>query len=515
VPVLVFVGFLAVYLLTAPGRISSTDPWTRYAVAVGLVEYGRPALPAPLHPGAHWVVPGRDGAAYSYFGIGQSLVFAPLYWLGRSIRDLTGNEASDWPAVVASFANTLVGAALAVAVFGLARQLGHSGRVALGAAALCGFGTTVWDATRENHDHLIEAAALATSLAALAFGLRRGSRAAVLAAGGAFGGGLLTRLSAVFGLPGALLLLATGLGVSRTRRERVRDAGWFAAGVMPAAVFVLWYNALRFGSPFATGYESKPLHWLGTPLHRGIATLLISPGSGFLWYVPLTLAVPFMVPWLYRRAPRFCQGLGVIALGYVLGYGQFQGLGLWPWNWGPRYLVPLMPLVAVTWAEALARWTALARARRLALGTLIAVSVTVQGLAATASPLRTGVLAMVAGVGDARDGTWRPVWSPLTLQGSHVLNAVRHLRSGTALESPAEPVPAEQRLARDLGLNSVDWWWVRALHRGASRLWLLAPVALGALALTSLGGVWWLTAERTQPPAGDRPATGARHRDIE
>jgi hypothetical protein len=139
----------------------------------------------------------------------------------------------------------------------------------------------------------------------------------------------------------------------------------------------------------------------------------------------------------------------------------------------------------------------------------------VQGLAATASPLRTGVLAMVAGVGDARDGTWRPVWSPLTLQGSHVLNAVRHLRSGTALESPAEPVPAEQRLARDLGLNSVDWWWVRALHRGASRLWLLAPVALGALALTSLGGVWWLTAERTQPPAGDRPATGARHRDIE
>lgn len=493
IPILLFTGFLALYLATAPGRISGTDAWTRYLVAVGLVEYGQPVLPPSKLPGSHWVVYGRDGAAHSYFGIGQSLAFAPLYLLGKTVRHVTGSATSDWPAVLASFLGSLVAALLAVAVFTLARQIGYTSRVALGTAALCGVGTTVWDAARDNHDHLLEALGVTASLAALLFGLRQRSKGAMIGAGALYGYALMTRLSATFGLAGIALLLALGVERPPLHRGRPLDAAWLGLGVAPAVGFVLWYNSMRFGNLFLTGYETKPLYWFGSPIYEGVATLLVSPGSGVLWYVPLVLATPLLGRWSYERVPGSCLGLGVIGLGYLLGYGQFQGLGLGVWTWGPKYLLPLMPLIAVAWAEALARWGALLRPTRFALAGLIAVSVAVQILSASVSPLRTASLAMAAGVAGDPDIVWRPEWSPLLNQGANVINAVRHLRPGTPLESLAGPVEPERRLARDLGLNTFDWWWMRAWYKGVTGIWI-APLVLAAIAAGSVWRLWRLTA---------------------
>jgi hypothetical protein len=489
----VFTGFLALYLLTAPGRITGTDAWTRYEVAIGLVEHGRPILPGAADLGAHWVVRGADGAAYSYFGIGQSLAFAPLYVLGTAIMPASGRPTRDWPAVLASFLGSIVGALLAVVVFALARQVGYAARVALGVAAICGVGTTVWHATRDNSDQLPETLGLTASLTALLFGLARRSPRALAGAGALYGLALMTRLSAVFALPGILVLLATSGG---TRRRRLLDASWLAAGLAPAVGFVLWYNRHRFGSVLASGYETKPLYWLGTPIHEGVAAFLVSPAAGLVWYVPLVLGLPLVVRWSRTSLSGGSLGLGVIALGYLLGYSQFAGLGMGVWNWGPQYLLPLMPLVALGWADALASRATLPRATRAVLAGLAGVSIAVQVLSASVSPARTGVLAMVARLPDGGGPSviWQPAWSPLLNQGAHVLNAVRHLRHGTALESLPGSVEPERRLARDLGLNTFDWWWVRALYLGIRWAWV-APLILGAVAVWSARRAWSLAAD--------------------
>jgi hypothetical protein len=489
----VFTGFLALYLLTAPGRIPGTDAWTRYEVAIGLVEHGRPILPGAADLGAHWVVRGTDGAAYSYYGIGQSLAFVPLYVLGTAVRDATGSTTRDWPAVLASFLGSLVGALVAVAVFALVRQAGYTERVGLGAAALCGLGTTVWGAARNNEDALIEALGLTASLAVLLAGLGRRSPPALLGAGALYGLAVVTRLSAVFALPGIALLLADGARRPCWRRGRLADAAWFAMGLAPAVLFVLWYNRQRFGSVLATGYHTKPLYWFGTPIHEGVAVLLVSPAVGLVWYVPLVLGLPLVVRWSREPSAGRSLGLaaGAIALGYLVGYGQFRGLGLGVWSWGPSYLLPLMPLLALAWADVLARRPVLPRVTRSVLTGLVGVSVAVQVVSTAVSPLRTGVLAAAARLPDGGGPSvyWQPAWSPLLNQGAHVLNALRHLRAGTPLESLAGPVEPERRLARDLALNTFDWWWVRALYLGIRWAWV-APMILAAVAGWSARRAW-------------------------
>jgi hypothetical protein len=321
---------------------------------------------------------------------------------------------------------------------------------------------------------------------------------ALLGAGVLYGLALVTRLSAVFALPGLALLLASGAGRPGPRRGRLVDAAWFGVGLAPAVAFVLWYNRQRFGSVLATGYQTKPLYWFGTPIHEGVAVLLFSPAAGLVWYVPLVLGLPLVLRW--SREPRAGRslglGVGMIALGYLLGYGQFRGLGLGVWNWGPPYLVPLMPLVVLAWVDALARRAALPRATRAILAGLVGVSVAVQILSAAVSPLRTGVLAVAARLpdGGGPSVSWQPAWSPLLNQGAHALNAIRHLRHGTALESLAGPVEPERRLTRDLALNTFDWWWVRALYLGIRWAWI-APLILAAVAGWSARRAWTLGAE--------------------
>ena len=121
--VLVFAMFASLYLITAPGRMWNTDGWTRYLVAIGLVDYGWPLLPPDKLPGSYWIVYGPDGNAYAYFGLGQSLAFAPLYAFGKTIGAVVGSPLADWPSLIASFLNSIVASLLALAVYGLARQI--------------------------------------------------------------------------------------------------------------------------------------------------------------------------------------------------------------------------------------------------------------------------------------------------------------------------------------------------------------------------------------------------------
>lgn len=506
---LVFAAFLAFYLLTAPGYMWNTDGWTRYLVAVGLVEHGRPILPPSMLPGSYWVVRGPDGSAYSYFGVGQSLAFVPLYLAGKGVTHLAGAATADWPAALASFLNSVVAALLAVAVFALAEGIGHSPPVALGTAALSGLGTIVWAHSRDNYDHLIETLCLTATLAILVPALDCRSRRGCVIAGLVFGCGLLTRLSIVFAVPGLGLLLARGPGRAGLARRRLLDGALFTAGTLPAVAGVLLYNWSRFGRPFETGYETKDPHWLGTPIGNGVATLLVSPGRGLLWYVPLVLAVPFLARWLYQRRPGLAVSLLAISLGYLLTYGQFGGLGLW--GWGPYYLLPLMPVVAVVWAEALSRWATLPRASCLALAGLVTLSLFVQALSVTAAYRRTYVEATVAHVPVDRGIDWNPQWSLLLRQGGNLGNAIGHIYSPTPLLSVGEAASHEYRLTYDIGLNTLDWWWVRARYRGAHWTWV-APLALGAVLVASLGGLRWLTrreAALSREAARDRGRAGS------
>ncbi len=179
------------------------------------------------------------------------------------------------------------------------------------------------------------------------------SALASLARGGT-GGIPLASASALLLLNGALFApLAIGqvaaggvLALRRSgRRAALRVLAPGAAALTTAlAVFAL-YNRARYGDPLAFGYDEG----FRTPLLVGLEGLLVSVGRGLaLSSAPTVLALAgFLV---LRRDARwgalspvlaFYAGAFVAYLFVYATWDSFEG----GWCWGPRYLLPFVPVL--------------------------------------------------------------------------------------------------------------------------------------------------------------------------
>jgi hypothetical protein len=126
----------------------------------------------------------------------------------------------------------------------------------------------------------------------------------------------------------------------------------FATGSLALALTIgawCWYNYARYGDPLQFGYTGETFT---TPLRVGLFGLLLSPGRGILFYsLPTALALVCCGVLALRRAtPQPLRILGAWGLGLFLVYlvlyarwGSFEG----GWCWGPRFLIPFLPLLHV------------------------------------------------------------------------------------------------------------------------------------------------------------------------
>jgi hypothetical protein len=244
-----------------------------------------------------------------------------------------------------------------------------------------GLATPLWVYGRELFAEAVLACALTVAVMAVSFApsTRMEERATgeitpdrgflwLLAGGAAFGIGVLTRAALAIYAPALALLIVRRAGTRQPRAIALR-LGIFAAGALPFALIVLWHNALRFGSPFEFGYAGEGFT---TPPWKGISGLLVSPGKGVALYAP-PLILSAIVWRRFRRADRGLADFLALAWGAALiVYGAW-----WAWDsgwcWGPRLLVPLMPLscLPLTALPDGHRW-------RVALAVLVAAGIAVQ-----------------------------------------------------------------------------------------------------------------------------------------
>jgi hypothetical protein len=116
--------------------------------------------------------------------------------------------------------------------------------------------------------------------------------------------------------------------------------------------------------------------WLALPFWTGFRGLVLSPGKSLFLYSPwLLLAVPGT--WLFwRRHGR--DGALVVWLPLLVVLLYSKKLVWHGGSWGPRYMLPVVPLLALAALPAIAWCLAGGRARRVALAGLFALSVGVQ-----------------------------------------------------------------------------------------------------------------------------------------
>jgi hypothetical protein len=297
--------------------------------------------PPPLEP--HYRVRGRDGAIYSLHAVGLSLLILPAYALGG------------YPAVSLFMAG--VAALLAREVRELVRGTTGEDGLADGIAWILALSPPL-----VHYAGLVFTEVPAALIVAVALrrvpGIADARTPMVLAWGGAVA--FLPWLNVRYALLAALLLLYA-LG----RRPDVRRTAWLLSPTVASGLALAAYHWTLYGffDPRLV-YGPRP-EFSAATLPEGFPGLLLDQEFGLLVYAPvLALAAPGLVR-LWRERPSLgLAGVAMVA-SVVIVAGSWH---MWRGGFNPpaRFLVPVLPVLAVATAFALRRGVGAAAA--LAIG---------------------------------------------------------------------------------------------------------------------------------------------------
>lgn len=380
-----------------------------YATADSIVRRGEADMDQWLWMGLQQGSFGPDGDLYSRKGLGMTLLALPLVWLARW-----------WPLLgmvqTALLLSPLLTAWTGALVYRSGIRLGWARSTSIAVALVYGLATMAWPYTQEFFSDPVCAWGLFAAFYGLfSFG-QTGRKRYLVGGGAAWSLAYLARTVNLVTLP----IFAVGLVVvlrhrsiinRRARRvhpltprlllrEQWRPMVSFVIPIILAGVASLWWNWLRYGSIWDSGYVSTEA--FSAPWLFGILGLLVGPSRGLVWYNPiLLLAIPGAF-WFWRRAPRVLATVTALFVVYVLLYGKWY---MWHggYSWGPRFLVPMLPFLALligpVWDSLVMRrrrgWAGLAAVLLLTatsvavqwLGMLIPFGVVQEWLAATVQPL--------------------------------------------------------------------------------------------------------------------------------
>jgi hypothetical protein len=320
---------LAVYWLTVSGAFHSVDEQAVFATARNLAFHGR-VDQSTLFWGSPYRGLGRvglDGEFYAKYGLGHSVLVALVISLARAVP---GAGLAN----TALFVNAMATALTAFFLILSAGRLGYSTRTSLSIGLLFGLATFSWVYTKTMFsDPLV---ALGWS-AVLWIVLARITPRRALSAGLVMAATVAVRPALVLAsVPFCLLLW------DRNPRILARRQIAFMLPVAVVGLGLLAFNQWRFGDPFQFGYAEL----FGGSLTAGLFGFLVSLDRSIFVFAPPLVGLFWSVPAFMRQHGSLGWKLLVIAGFVLLLYST------WPvfWGgpvWGPRYLLPILPLLMI------------------------------------------------------------------------------------------------------------------------------------------------------------------------
>ena len=340
------IGYLATISDGYWGWIS--DGREMFETAVSLHEFGE--LRIPSEPSAQSGNP-AETERFAKYGTGLPIVEQLPLLFAAPLERALGEGRSN---VLFPLTNMFLTALTAYLVGLCLRDLGFAYRTSVMAAVGFGFGTFAWPYISYDFSEPLQSLCL---LASFWFVIRAvaptpPSRPFLSLAGFALGFAVLTKAFLLILIPSYAVYLWLKL-----RERRLASFAWFTLplGVLGVSLAVL--NQYRFGSIFDFGYGNLSSQF-STPFLTGLYGLLLSPNKGLVFYAPLTLLIPFSL-WRMRKSHR-CE---VIFFVCVIGLYLLPTAKWWSWeggtSWGPRLLLPIVPLLVITTALLLdsVRWS--------------------------------------------------------------------------------------------------------------------------------------------------------------
>lgn len=324
------VGLFALSLgvVTYDAEAGAPDETTRYRLALKLARHG---------PGALW-----SSAGESRYPPLQSLLAAPLVRLGAW---LDGGYDGPWTARLGFSVSLLAAALTAVVFFAMARRLLRDERRAAIAAVVFTVTSPLWPYSKRFYSEPLTALLVLGAFAGLLSRVHEPRRLP-----------WILGLSCVVLLPQSNLVVvlpvALGLGVwlaVERRRDLLRAVLLAEAGALLLLGVTTW---IRFGGQLSSGYSRERFTF---DTLTGLHGLLFGPGRSVFLFAPLLLLAPFGWRAVRERAPGLAWGALVTCATTLLVVASW-----WAWwggiCWGPRLLLPVVPLASVLAIGAFARW---------------------------------------------------------------------------------------------------------------------------------------------------------------
>ncbi|HUP27943.1 MAG TPA: hypothetical protein VM409_05865 [Chloroflexia bacterium] len=347
--ILATIALTSTLLLLTQGFLNAFDSDRMYQMAAGLAEYGLPTR----YPGH---------ATWTKYGFGESLISVPFYLLGK-LAALSGGDAEQIERFAVSMTNLPVTALTCLLLYLGSRRFASSG-VAVMVAATYLLSTMALNYARTYFSEPAGAALLLLATLLILPGAQNAAptRKHLLAAGACLGAMILFKPAFLCYWPVAILAVAwqaarepvAGSYPSKIAwiRHIVSKLAYLGAGLIAAGAIQLGYNYLRYhdvaNGLLRTGYEREP--GFSTPLQEGLFGLLLSPGKSLLLYAPVVLLAPVGLWLMYRKHGTEGKLIALIIVAQAL-----VGLGFnarwWAWTgnfaWGPRLILPVLPLVVL------------------------------------------------------------------------------------------------------------------------------------------------------------------------
>jgi hypothetical protein len=279
-----------------------------------------------------------EGDSVSRYGMGPSIILMLPVLLAGGFERTFGAGAAQTLFVLSQILLILSAAAAAGS---LAQAWGGDVLASRRAAFATALASPLLAYSGSDFSEPLQAALVGVAFAAAAWAVRPGTaphRALALsaAAGAAAGFALVTKSLLIVLLAFVLGLLLAGDPTLRAKRFGAAVLGWLP-------FFGLWlsFEIARFGRPFAS-YEGESFNH---PVLDGLIRLLAGPNKGLLLYFPLLVLSGVGAAKLAKQSP-LPAALGGGLFAFVL----VSASAWWAWDgtfgWGPRLLLPAIPVLA-------------------------------------------------------------------------------------------------------------------------------------------------------------------------
>jgi hypothetical protein len=375
--VVLFVFFQALYALTSSGNaFRIPDEFEVYFQTEHLVDAGDLSVPQAVEIVQPVIADGKvtgtqsmffgktglDGKPYAPYGPLAAVLAVPHHLAGRALASMLGikrvprAQGLAWVIFVGGITMLATATAAALAIVGFHRAalaLDTPPRTAFLLALSLGGASVLWPYGTSFFSEAYLAAAFIWA-AALLIESRTAARPArhiaiaavlIVIAG-------LTKVTSLIVAPAFVVAVLAERSIPMSRR--LQGAAVIGGAILLAGVMQLGWNAYRFGTPFDLGYDwSETIPVLPArafaiaEIPRGLAVLLFAPGKSMFVWTPILVLAVLNAPATWRRDRALAAGLLTAAAVGLLAYAAY----LFPeggYAHGPRHLVPIVPLLALS-----------------------------------------------------------------------------------------------------------------------------------------------------------------------